>query len=131
MYGVLTHISPRFVDKLGVLDRLFITPSVHRVHHGKDLSYLDRNYGVVFLVWDHLFRTFRAEDKAPTYGVLADMDAGSLSDVHLSPWISLARDVRRAPGIVQKLRVIFYAPGYNPNGSDQRVRVLRALRDSG
>jgi sterol desaturase/sphingolipid hydroxylase (fatty acid hydroxylase superfamily) len=45
------------------LEWLLNTPSHHRVHHGKNVAYLDRNHGGVLIVWDRLFGTFEAEDE--------------------------------------------------------------------
>ncbi len=93
-----------------MLDRLLVTPSVHRVHHGKDAAYLDRNYGEVLLPWDRLFGTHTVETTAPTYGVLAPVDAGDLADVQLSPWVALLRDLRRGAGLRARLRFLFDSP---------------------
>ena len=65
LWGVASHLSPRLVGRLGWLDRVVVTPSVHRVHHGRDLPYLDRNYGEVLLLWDRLLGTWADEDHAP------------------------------------------------------------------
>lgn len=55
----------------GPLDWIIVTPSHHRVHHGRDADYRDRNYGAIFIVWDRLFGTFTRETHAPEYGTLA------------------------------------------------------------
>jgi sterol desaturase/sphingolipid hydroxylase (fatty acid hydroxylase superfamily) len=131
-WGVLTHVSPALLPSGGArvgrgwLGRLLVTPSAHRVHHGTAAPYLDRNYGEVLLLWDHLLRTHTPEGDAPTYGVLTPVDAGSLSAVQLSPWTSLWRDLRRATRWRDRLRYLFDAPGWSHDGSDRRVRVARA-----
>ncbi len=63
-------VHTRAVDRLGPLELLIVTPSHHRVHHGCDPKYLDRNYSGMFIVWDKLFGTFQVEEEAPTYGVV-------------------------------------------------------------
>ncbi len=63
-------VHTRLVDRLGPLELLIVTPSHHRVHHGCDPKYLDRNYSGMFIVWDKLFGTFQVEEEAPTYGVV-------------------------------------------------------------
>ncbi len=62
-------IHTELVGKLGPLEWIFNTPSHHRVHHGVQLKYLDRNYGAIFIVWDRLFGTFQEEEEAPVYGI--------------------------------------------------------------
>ncbi len=67
VWGIAQHT--RLVGRLGMLDRILATPSNHRVHHGVDDIYLDRNYGEVLIVWDRLLGTWQPEQHAPTYGV--------------------------------------------------------------
>ncbi len=67
LYQFLTHT--RYVPKLGAIEWIFNTPSHHRVHHGRDAKYLDKNYGCIFIVWDRLFGTFAAEQEEPDYGL--------------------------------------------------------------
>jgi sterol desaturase/sphingolipid hydroxylase (fatty acid hydroxylase superfamily) len=125
IYGVLVHVHPRFVGKLGILDVLVVTPSVHRVHHGRDVGYLDTNYGEVLTVWDHLFGTWVREVEVPDYGVLKELDPGDFKEIQLSPWVDLWRDIRRAPSLGLKLRYALDAPGYSHDGPDGRVRALK------
>ena len=67
LYQFLLHT--RFFPTLGPLDWVLNTPSHHRVHHGTEPEYLDRNFGAILIVWDRLFGTFAAERQEPTYGV--------------------------------------------------------------
>lgn len=57
------------VGKLGILDKLIVTPSVHRVHHGTNEKYIDKNFGKVLVVWDILFGTYQKEEEKVNYGV--------------------------------------------------------------
>ena len=111
IWGVLTHVHPKFVGRLGRLDSLIVTPSVHRVHHGRNPQYLDRNYGEVLLIWDHLFRSYQAETEPPDYGVLASVDAGDFLDVQLSPWKALLRDMQRTSSLRNRLQIALGPPG--------------------
>lgn len=61
-------IHTEVIRKLGLLDLIFVTPSVHRVHHGINEEYLDKNFGKVFLIWDHLFGTYEKEAATVNYG---------------------------------------------------------------
>ena len=125
LWGVAVHISPRFVGRLP-LDGWLVTPSVHRVHHGRNRPYLDTNYGEVLTLWDHLLGTYQVEEEAPDYGVLSDVDAGSLAAIQLSPWRDLWRDLKRAPDARTRLRYLLDAPGWSHDGDDLRVRALRS-----
>ena len=62
IYGILIHTQ--YIDKLGFLEYFMATPSHHRVHHASNIKYLDKNMGMVFIVWDKLFGTFQAEDNS-------------------------------------------------------------------
>jgi sterol desaturase/sphingolipid hydroxylase (fatty acid hydroxylase superfamily) len=85
-------IHTETIGKLGWLDRLLNTPSNHRVHHGTESWCIDRNYGGVLMVWDHLFGTYAAE-RAPTpYGLTTPIDSVNPIDVHCAEAVRFARD---------------------------------------
>ncbi|MEM1232238.1 MAG: sterol desaturase family protein [Pseudomonadota bacterium] len=118
-----TWIHTETIGRLGWLDRVFNTPSNHRVHHGCDPKYLDRNYGGILMVWDHLFGTYQAEEETPRYGLKR-----AFSSVHpLKVWFSelpgLLRDLRAVRSTRDLARVLFAhparsapAPGPDPLG---------------
>ena len=110
IWGVLTHVHPRLVGRLGWLDRVLITPSVHRVHHGRNAPYIDRNYGEVLIVWDYLFGSYQVEEEEPEYGVLMPVDAGDLLDIQGAAWRALWRDLQDVPGLSNKLRMALGRP---------------------
>lgn len=62
-------LHTELIGKLGWIDKIFNTPSNHRVHHGSNPKYLDKNFGGILMIWDHLFGTYMAEEEKPTYGV--------------------------------------------------------------
>ena len=68
LYQFILHT--RTVGRLGVLEGLVNTPSAHRVHHGRNALYLDKNFGGVLMIWDKLFGTYQAEVETPEFGVL-------------------------------------------------------------
>ena len=57
------------IRRIPVLERIFVTPSAHRVHHGSNPEYIDKNFGAVFIVWDHVFGTFEPEVASVRYGI--------------------------------------------------------------
>lgn len=63
-------VHTQAVDRLGWLEQLFNTPSHHRVHHGRNSQYIDKNYAGVLIIWDKLFGTFVDEQEAPDYGIV-------------------------------------------------------------
>jgi sterol desaturase/sphingolipid hydroxylase (fatty acid hydroxylase superfamily) len=67
IYDFILHTE--YIPKLGFLEKIFITPSMHRVHHGRNALYIDKNYGSTFVIWDKMFGTFQEETEKVEYGV--------------------------------------------------------------
>ena len=90
------------------------TPSHHRVHHGSDPEYLDRNYGGILIVWDRLFGSFQPELQRPTYGLTTPVGTTNLLRLQTHEYAAIARDVRSAPTLREKLGYVFGPPGWRP-----------------
>ena len=95
VYQFLVHT--RFIPGLGPLEHVLATPVLHRVHHGRDAEFLDKNYGGFFIIWDKLFRSFAPYTREPDYGVTAGISSWSPFWANLHPYAELARRARRAP----------------------------------
>jgi sterol desaturase/sphingolipid hydroxylase (fatty acid hydroxylase superfamily) len=104
------------VPGLGILETIFNTPSHHRVHHGVNPEYLDRNYGGVLIVWDRLFGTFAAEKEgtAIEYGLVHQIDTLNPLKIVVSEWVSLFRDLRSARNPREVAGYAFGKPGWGP-----------------
>lgn len=85
------------VGRLPLLDPWLNTPSNHRVHHGSQGAYLDKNYGGILIIWDRLFGTWAAEGEQPVYGLTTPLTSSHPVAVHGFELSRLAVDVRRAP----------------------------------
>lgn len=116
VWGIAQHT--RMVGRLPVLDWLFSTPSNHRVHHGVEPQYLDRNYGEVLMIWDHLFGTYQPEEEEPTYGVTTPINTSNPIRIELAGLLWLHAKVSTAAGAKQKLLCLMKPPEWTPN---QRV----------
>lgn len=105
-------------EKIGKLPRpielVMNTPSHHRVHHGSDDEYLDRNYGGVFIVWDRLFGSFTPEGKRPTYGLTKNIETFNPMRVAFHEWTAIGHDVRHASGWRERVGYAFGPPGWQP-----------------
>lgn len=112
----------------GWFEAVFNTPSHHRVHHGSNVRYLDRNHGGVLILWDRLFGTFSPErdDEPVVYGLTHDLETDSPWHVLVHGYRELIADLRRAPGARARLRYMLDAPGWRHDGPDERARTLRA-----
>ncbi len=114
------------VRTLGPLEWLFNTPSHHRVHHGANVRYLDRNYAGVFIVWDRLFGSFEPEVEPVEYGLVKNIESYNLLFIAFHEWIAMFRAVRRARSIRQAWHAIFGRPGWSGDGSTLTAPQMRA-----
>ena len=103
------------VGKLGPIEWFFNTPSHHRVHHGSNPKYIDKNYGGILIIWDRLFGTFQKEDELPTYGLTTPMTSKNPITVQFYEFPRLFRDLSTAKGAREVISYIFRAPGWQPN----------------
>ena len=119
------------IRTLGPLEYVLNTPSHHRVHHGKNVEYLDRNHGGIFIIWDRLFGTFERERARVIYGLTKDIHTFNLVKIGFHELAAIANDVRRAPTLRAKLGYIFAPPGWSHDGSTQTAGQLqKRLRDA-
>ena len=114
IWGIFQHT--RLIGRLGVLDWLFATPSSHRVHHGSDAKYLDKNYGEVLLIWDHLFGTFQAEEEEPIYGVTSSIETDNPLRIWAAGfrWLQEKRERARTPW--SAAQCLWKPPEWEPEG---------------
>lgn len=124
-------IHTETVGKLGTLEWVMNTPSHHRVHHGSDVKYLDRNHGGVLIIWDRLFGTFQEEQERPTYGLTNNINTYNPIKIALHEWQDMLRDIRHAPDWRARLGYIFGPPGWSHDGSRKTVKQLQAEQDMG
>ncbi len=106
---------------------IFNTPSHHRVHHASNVRYLDQNHGGILIIWDRLLGTFQEEkdEEKPVYGITQNIDTYNLGVIAMHEYVNLWHDVKRAPTFTDKLKYIFYPPGWSHDGPDHRARTLR------
>jgi alkylglycerol monooxygenase len=107
-------IHTRLIGKLGPLEWVLNTPSHHRVHHGSDAKYLDKNYGGTLIVWDRLFGSFKAEEEEPHYGIVKPLSSWNVLWANVHVWVELARATRQVPGTWDRLRLWLKPPGWRP-----------------
>ncbi len=97
-------------------ESVFNTPSHHRVHHGTNEQYLDRNYGGILIVWDRLFGTYEPEGERVRYGLTTQLRTFRPVRVAFHEYIAMWHDIKRAKRWRDKLGVIFRGPGWTPPG---------------
>jgi sterol desaturase/sphingolipid hydroxylase (fatty acid hydroxylase superfamily) len=105
----------------------FNTPSHHRVHHASNVRYLDQNHAGILIIWDRMFGTFaeEREEEKPVYGLTKNIHTYNLFKIASHEFFDIWKDVKRAPKFKDKLKYIFYPPGWSHDGPDLRARTLR------
>jgi len=102
------------IGKLGWLDKVFNTPSVHRVHHGTNSHYIDKNYGGILIIWDRLFGTYQAEDEKVFYGITTPIESHNPLVINFLEYRKLLKDIVHAPSWKAAFGYVFRAPGWKP-----------------
>jgi sterol desaturase/sphingolipid hydroxylase (fatty acid hydroxylase superfamily) len=127
LYGILVHTQ--YIKKMPAwVEYIFVTPSHHRVHHASNIPYLDKNMGMVFIIWDRLFGTFAAEqpDEKPRYGITKPIDT-PYHPVHIvtHEWAALAKDLRKPLPFTTRLKYLLHPPGWSHDGSTKTSKELQ------
>ena len=117
----------KLVGKLGWFGKLFNTPSHHRVHHASNVVYLDKNHAGIFIIWDKLFDTYQEElDTVPVkYGITNNINSYNLFYIASHEFVNLFKDVKRADKFSDKLKYIFYPPGWSHDNENQTSKYLQ------
>ncbi len=108
-------IHTRAIGKLGPFEWVFNTPSHHRVHHGCDEKYLDKNYAGTLIVWDRLFGSFQEEEEEPTYGITKPLKSWNPLWANVHFYADLVAIGRQAPSFADKVKLWLAPPGYQPD----------------
>ncbi len=105
-------IHTQAIGRLGPLEWVLNTPSHHRVHHGTNPKYIDKNYAGILIVWDRLFGTFQEEDEAVVFGVIKPIRSWNAIVANVMPFVTLAQTSARQPDLLSKVRVWVAPPGW-------------------
>jgi sterol desaturase/sphingolipid hydroxylase (fatty acid hydroxylase superfamily) len=107
-------IHTETIGKLGWLEYVFNTPSHHRVHHGRNPKYIDKNHAGSLIIWDKMFGTFQAEEERPTYGITKPINSWNAIWANMSHYSSMAEDFKSIPKWSDKIKYLFKKPGWLP-----------------
>jgi sterol desaturase/sphingolipid hydroxylase (fatty acid hydroxylase superfamily) len=125
IYGILIHTQ--YINKMGFLEYFLSTPSHHRVHHASNVKYLDKNMGMVLIIWDKLFGTFQKEedDEKVVYGLTENIKTHHPLKMVFHEWINIFKDLKKAPNLKSSFMYVFGPPGWSHDGSKKTSRQLR------
>jgi sterol desaturase/sphingolipid hydroxylase (fatty acid hydroxylase superfamily) len=112
-----TFVHTRKIKKLGFLEWFMVTPSHHRVHHASNQKYIDKNMGMVLIVWDKIFGTFEPEDdnyEPIRFGLTHGVEDRGPINIIFHEWKAIYKDATQPNiGFKTRLKYIFYPPGWN------------------
>jgi sterol desaturase/sphingolipid hydroxylase (fatty acid hydroxylase superfamily) len=108
-------LHTKYIGKLGWLELVFNTPSHHRVHHGSDAHYIDKNFGGILIVWDRLFGTFAEEKEPPTFGITHNIHSNHVGRILFHEWRAIAADLRRERRGYALMKILLGRPAARPH----------------
>jgi alkylglycerol monooxygenase len=108
-------IHTETINKMGWFEYVFNTPSHHRVHHGRDPKYIDKNHAGTLIIWDKLFGTFQEEEERPTYGITKPINSWNAVWANFSHYEMMAGEMKMIPRWSDKVKYLFKKPGWLPN----------------
>ena len=107
---------------------IFNTPSHHRVHHGSDLKYLDKNHGGILIIWDRMFGSFQPEEERPVYGLTNNIGSFNPFIVAFKTWKELFSKAFASRSLKHGINYFLQPPGWSHDGSTQTVRQMRSKK---
>jgi sterol desaturase/sphingolipid hydroxylase (fatty acid hydroxylase superfamily) len=107
-------IHTETINKMGWLEYVLNTPSHHRVHHGRDPKYIDKNHAGTLIIWDRMFGTFQPEEERPTYGITKPINSWNGVWANFSHYVIMASELKQIPKWADKVRYLFNKPGWMP-----------------
>lgn len=128
IYGIMVHT--RYVRKMPTwFEWIWVSPGLHRVHHASNITYLDKNMGMVLIIWDRLFGTFQKElEQEPcVYGLTKNPENPHHPiQIIFHEWVNLFKDItRKGISFSDRLKYLVFPPGWSHDGSTQTSRELR------
>ncbi|MBI3234402.1 MAG: sterol desaturase family protein [Bacteroidetes bacterium] len=131
MWGIFVHTQT--IGKMWKpIEMIMCTPSHHRVHHASNVKYLDKNMGMLLIIWDKMFGTFQEEDKnyePIKYGLTSNIGTYNPITMVFHEWRNIAKDLKKPVSFKDKLMYVFGPPGWSHDGSTQTSSELRSLEE--
>ena len=108
LWGIVGHTQ--IIKNLGPFEYIFNTPSHHRVHHGSNKQYIDKNYGNLLIVWDRMFGTFELEKESVKYGLVKNVKTFNPVKITFMEWSNILKDIKNSNNIKESLYLFFGPP---------------------
>ena len=109
-------VHTEHIGHLGFLEKIFITPMNHRIHHAKNKEYIDANYGGVFIIWDRMFGTYNPQrpDIKPVYGTATPLNSWNPLWANFQVFSIMIKDTIKTKSWKDKIRVWFSKTYWRP-----------------
>ncbi|RXK48738.1 sterol desaturase family protein [Aquirufa rosea] len=128
-WGAFIHIGDHLVKdaRMGKLGNFMLTPAHHRVHHARNVQYMDTNFCNLLNIWDRVFKTYQPEldEVKVEYGITREMKSNDFLDAYFGEIIALAKDVYHAPGLKNKILYVFMPPGWSHTGQHKTATAIK------
>ena len=108
LWGIVGHTQ--IIGKLGPLEWIFNTPSHHRVHHGSNKQYIDKNYGNLLIIWDRMFGTFEPEEEPVKFGLVNNVNTYNPAKITFMAWSSMIDDIKKKKNLSEMFSTIMEPP---------------------
>jgi sterol desaturase/sphingolipid hydroxylase (fatty acid hydroxylase superfamily) len=108
-------IHTETIGRMGWFEYIFNTPSHHRVHHGRNPKYIDKNHAGSLIIWDRMFGTFQAEEERPTYGITKPINSWNALWANISHYSEMGKDLKRITTWSDRIKYLFKKPGWLPD----------------
>ena len=108
LWGIVGHTQ--IVGKLGFVEWVFNTPSHHRVHHGSNKQYIDKNYGNLLIIWDKMFGTFEPEEEPVKFGLVNNVNTYNPTKITFMAWASMINDIKNKNNFGERLNTFIEPP---------------------
>lgn len=117
----------KHIKKMGILEKIIVTPSHHRVHHAINPEYMDKNHGQIFIFWDKLFGTFQEEldDVPAVFGITRPAQTWNPFRINFQHLWLLISDAWRAENWKDKLTIWFQPTGWRPANFEEKYPVAK------
>tara|TARA_Y200000002_G_C22566145_1_gene614586 strand:- start:403 stop:990 length:588 start_codon:yes stop_codon:yes gene_type:complete len=108
LWGIVGHTQ--IVNKLGPLEFFLNTPSHHRVHHGSNKQYIDKNYGNLLIIWDRMFGTFEPEHEKVKFGLVKNVNTYNPIKITFMAWQEIFSEIRSSKNLKEAIHCFFGPP---------------------
>lgn len=102
------------IGKMGPFEWIFNTPSHHRVHHGSNPKYIDKNHAGTLIIWDRMFGTFQEEEEEPVYGITTPLNSWNPIWANFHYWVDLYKSAKKTKKFSDKIKMFLKPPGWYP-----------------